>query len=142
MKPPRPSKSTEYKHLREQASLPGRGGIARIWAALWNTVGGLREGLSTEAAIKQEVAIAIVALPLSFFVATNIWIWVALVGSLLFLLAVEFLNTAIERLCNHVQPELHTAIRVTKDLGSAAVFFAILLAGLIWVAALLARFGF
>jgi diacylglycerol kinase (ATP) len=142
MKPPRQSKSTEYKHLREQAALPGRGGIARIWAALWNTVGGLREGLSTEAAIKQEVAIALIALPLSFFVATNIWIWVALVGSLLFLLAVEFLNTAIERLCNHVQPELHTAIRVTKDLGSAAVFFAILLAGLIWIAALLARFGF
>ena len=142
MKPLRQPESTEYKHLREQAALPGRGGIARIWAALWNTVGGLREGLSTEAAIKQEVAIAIVALPLSFFVATNIWIWVALVGSLLFLLAVEFLNTAMERLCNHVQPELHTAIRVTKDLGSAAVFFAILLAGLIWIAALLARFGF
>ena len=78
MKPPRQSKSTEYKHLREQAALPGRGGIARIWAALWNTVGGLREGLGTEAAIKQEVAIALIALPLSFFVATNLWIWVAL----------------------------------------------------------------
>jgi diacylglycerol kinase len=37
---------------------------------------------------------------------------------------------------------LHTAIRVTKDLGSAAVFFAILLAALVWIAALLARFGF
>src|SRR5262249_41149584 len=78
----------------------------------------------------------------SFFVATDIWTWVALVGSLLFLLAVEFLNTAIERLCNHVQPEKHAAIRVTKDLGSAAVFFAILLAALVWIAALLARFGF
>jgi diacylglycerol kinase len=41
-----------------------------------------------------------------------------------------------------VQPELHAAIRVTKDLGSAAVFFAIALAALIWIAALLARFGF
>jgi diacylglycerol kinase (ATP) len=102
----------------------------------------LREGLSTEAAIKQEAAIAFIALPLSFLIATSLWIWVALVGSLLFLLAVEFLNTAIERLCNHVQPELHTAIRVTKDLGSAAVFFAILLAALIWVAALWTRFGF
>ena len=102
----------------------------------------MREGLGTEAAIKQEVAITLVAFPLSFLVATNLWIWVALIGSLLFLLAVEFLNTAIERLCNHVQPELHTAIRVTKDLGSAAVFFAILLAALIWIAALLARFGF
>jgi diacylglycerol kinase (ATP) len=142
MKPPRQTESTEYKHTREQAALPGRGGVARIRAAFWNTISGLREGLSTEAAIKQEVAIAAVALPLSFFVATNLWVWVALVGSLLFLLAVEFLNTAIERLCNHVQPELHTAIRVTKDLGSAAVFFAILLAGLVWVAALLARFEF
>jgi diacylglycerol kinase (ATP) len=142
MKPPHPSKSTEYKHLREQAALPGRGGIARIWAALWNTVGGLREGLGTEAAIKQEVAITLIAVPLSFLIATNLWIWVALIGSLLFLLAVEFLNTAIERLCNHVQPELHAAIRVTKDLGSAAVFFAIALAALIWIAALLARFGF
>ena len=142
MKPPRQTESTEYKHLREQAALPGRGDIARIWAAFWNTVRGLREGLSTEAAIKQEVAITLLAFPLSFLVATNLWIWVALIGSLLFLLAVEFLNTAIERLCNHVQPELHTAIRVTKDLGSAAVFFALLLAALIWIAALLTRFGF
>jgi len=142
MTPDHQSKGAEYKHLRAQAALPGRGGIARIWAALWNTVGGLREGLSTEAAIKQEVAIALIALPVSFFVAADIWIWVALVGSLLFLLAVEFLNTAIERLCNHVQPEKHAAIRVTKDLGSAAVFFAILLAALVWIAALLTRFGF
>jgi diacylglycerol kinase (ATP) len=142
MEPPRQSKSTEYKHTREQAAMPGRGGISRIWAAFWNTVGGLREGLSTEAAIKQEAAIALIAFPLSFFVAKDLWTWVALVGSLLFLLAVEFLNTAIERLCNHVQPELHAAIRVTKDLGSAAVFFAILLAALVWIAALLARFGF
>jgi len=142
MTPDHQSKRAEYKHLRAQAALPGRGGIARIWAALWNTVGGLREGLSTEAAIKQEVAIALIALPVSFFVAADIWTWVALVGSLLFLLAVEFLNTAIERLCNHVQPEKHAAIRVTKDLGSAAVFFAILLAALVWIAALLTRFGF
>jgi diacylglycerol kinase (ATP) len=141
MKPPRETETGEYKHIREQAALPGRGGIARIWAAFWNTVGGLREGLGTEAAIKQEVAIALVALPVSFFVATDLWTWVALIGSLLFLLAVEFLNTAIERLCNHVQPEKHAAIRVTKDLGSAAVFFAILLAGLVWIVALLDRFG-
>jgi diacylglycerol kinase (ATP) len=142
MKPPRETETGEYKHIREQAALPGRGGIARIWAAFWNTVGGLREGLGTEAAIKQEVAIALVALPVSFFVATDLWTWIALIGSLLFLLAVEFLNTAIERLCNHVQPEKHAAIRVTKDLGSAAVFFAILLAGLVWIVALLDRFGF
>lgn len=141
MKPPRQPKSAGYKHLREQAALPGRGGLVRIWAALWNSLSGLREGLTTEAAIKQEAAIALLALPVSFVVARDVWTWVALIGSLLFLLAVEFLNTAIERLCNHVQPEMHAAIKVTKDLGSAAVLFAIALAALIWTAALLVRFG-
>ena len=142
MKSSRPSERAGHKHLREQAALPGRGGITRVWSAFWNSVSGLREGLVTEAAIKQEVAMALITLSLSFLVATNLWTWVALVGSLLFLLAIEFLNTAIERLCNHVQPEKHAAIRVTKDLGSAAVFFAIALAALIWIAALLTRFGF
>ena len=121
--------------------MPGRGGIARIIAAFRNTVGGLREGLSTEAAIKQEVAIACVAVPLSFFIAEDVWTWVALVASLLFVLAIEFLNTAIERLCNHIQPDQHDAIRITKDLGSAAVFFALALAGLVWVVAAIDRFG-
>ena len=81
-------------------------------------------------------------MPLAFLIATNLWVWVALVGSLLVLLAVEFLNTAIERLCNHIQPEKHDAIRITKDLGSAAVFFAIALVALVWIAALFVRLGF
>jgi diacylglycerol kinase (ATP) len=121
--------------------MPGRGGIARIIAAFRNTVGGLREGLSTEAAIKQEVAIACIAVPLSFFIAEDLWTWVALIASLLFVLAIEFLNTAIERLCNHIQPDQHDAIRITKDLGSAAVFFALALAGLVWLVAAFDRFG-
>ena len=141
MKPSRRSPSAGYEHLREQAALPGRSGLARISAAFRHTLGGLREGLITEAAIKQEVAVALLALPLSFLIATSLWTWVALVGSLLFLLATEFLNTAIERLCNHIQPERHDAIRVTKDLASAGVFFAIALTALVWIAAVLAQFG-
>jgi len=137
---PRSSQSTEYEHLREQSALPGKGGLARIGAAFWNTIGGFREGLKTEAAIKQEAAIAVVALPVSFFIADNVWIWVALMGSLILLLAAEFLNTAIERLCNHLHPGKHEAIKVTKDLASAGVFCVIAVAGLIWVAAIVSRF--
>jgi diacylglycerol kinase (ATP) len=124
-----------------QAALPGRGGLGRIFAATLNSARGLREGLLTEAAVKQEVALAVVLLPISFFVATNVWVWLALVASVLFVLVVEFLNTAVERLCNHVTPERHEAIRVTKDLASTAVFFALFLAGLVWLVALLDRFS-
>lgn len=61
----------------------------------------------------------------------------ALVASLCLVLAVEFLNTAIERRCNHLHPNKHDAIKATKDLASAGVFFALLLAGLVWGAAVL-----
>ncbi len=125
----------------QQSALPGRGGFARIASAALNSARGLREGLVTEAAIKQEIALAAVLLPASFFVASNVWIWLALVASVLFVLIVEFLNTAVERLCNHVTPERNEAIRVTKDLASTAVFFALSLAGLVWIVALLNRFG-
>lgn len=136
-----PSDHVGASHKRAQSALPGRGGITRITAAFWNTVGGLREGLSTEAAIKQEFAVACVAFPLSFFIARDLWTWVTLIASLLLVLAIEFLNTAIERLCNHIQPDKHDAIRITKDLASAGVFFTLALAGLVWIAAIWARLG-
>ncbi len=138
----RRSGSVENGLPRAQSALPGRGGLARISSAFWNSLGGLQEGLSTESAIKQEAAIACLLLPFSFFIARDLWTWVALVGSLLFVLSIEFLNTAIERLCNHIQPDRHEAIRITKDLASAGVFFALALAALVWIAALMARFGY
>jgi diacylglycerol kinase (ATP) len=140
MTSPRPTESGKYEHLREQSALPGKGGLTRIGGALCDTIAGFREGLRTEAAIKQEVAILIVALPVAYFIATDLWTWVALVGSLILLLGVELLNTAIERLCNHLHPEKHDAIKVTKDLASAGVSCAIAIAGLIWIAALVTRF--
>lgn len=136
----RHSKAVDNGFPRARSALPGRGGLARIAAAFWNYLGGLQEGLSTESAIKQEVAIACLLVPLSFFIARDLWTWVALVGSLLFVLSIEFLNTAVERLCNHIQPDKHEAIRITKDLASAGVFFALALAALVWIAALWARF--
>jgi len=122
-------------------ALPGKGGLVRIASAARNSVRGLRVGLLTEAAVKQEVALAALLLPVSFFVAANVWVWLALVASVLFVLVVEFLNTAVERLCNHVTPERNDAIRVTKDMASTAVFFSLCLAGLVWVVALLDRVG-
>src|SRR5262245_37487779 len=129
----------QSRSANKQSAVPGRGGITRIWSACLNSMGGLREGLATEAAIKQEATLALLGLPLSFFLATNLWVWVALVASLLFLLSIEFLNTAIERLCDHVHPDRHAAIKITKDLASASVFFAIALTALVWIAALVDR---
>jgi diacylglycerol kinase (ATP) len=89
--------------------------------------------------VTQEVALSLFLLPVSFLLASSLRVWLALVASVLFVLVVEFLNTAVERLCNQVTPVRHEAIRVTKDLASTAVFFALALAGLVWIVALLNR---
>ena len=127
---------------QQQSAMPGTGGLARIASAAINSLRGLKEGIRSEAAIRQEVVLFLIAIPLAFMIATNIWIWVAMMASLLLVLLTEFLNTAIERLCNHVTPQRDEAIRVTKDLASAGVFFSLALAALVWGVALLERLGF
>ena len=64
----------------------------------------------------------------------------ALLASLLLMLAAEFLNTAIEKLCDHLHPDHHARIGVVKDLASAGAFMAQAVAALVWLAALVDRF--
>jgi diacylglycerol kinase (ATP) len=63
-----------------------------------------------------------------------------LVGSLVFVMTVELLNTAIEKLCDRVTRDIDPMIGQVKDIGSAAVGIALLLAGAVWLWALVARF--
>jgi diacylglycerol kinase (ATP) len=56
-------------------------------------------------------------------------------------IAIELLNTCIEKLCDHVTPVLHPEVKAVKDMGSAAVFCSLFAAGILWLLALLARLG-
>ena len=114
--------------------------MIRLWKAFINSLNGLGWGLQREQALREEIVALALGVPASFFIAPSIGWWLALVGSLIGLLAVELLNTAIEKLSDHVTPEHSNAIKVVKDLGSAAVLGALTLAFMIWVAALWVRF--
>lgn len=108
----------------------------RLWQAFINTLNGLRWGFLHEPALRQELCLLAAALPLSFFIAPTVGWWLALIGSLLLVIVVELLNTGIEKLADHVTQDRHPQIKAVKDLGSAAVFMALLLAGMVWAAAL------
>jgi diacylglycerol kinase (ATP) len=110
--------------------------MKRFWTAFLSTRDGLAWAARHETAVTQELLVLAVAVPLAFVVASAGWMRIALVGSLLLLLMVELVNTALEKLCDHLAPELSPNIKVVKDLGSAAVFVAIVLAVLIWLYAL------
>lgn len=113
--------------------------LGRLWRAFLNTRAGFAWALRHERAVQEECLALALGLPLSFVVAAGPGWWLALNGSLVLLLIVELLNTAIEKLSDHVTPSHHAAIKAVKDLGSAAVFCALVLAVMVWGAGLWAR---
>jgi diacylglycerol kinase (ATP) len=115
--------------------------VKRLYSATLNSIRGIRYGFATEAALREESILLLAGVLLGFIIAPSISWYILMVGSLLVLLSVEFLNTAVEKLADHVTPELHMDIMRIKDFGSAAVFCGICFAGLTWLAALLVRLG-
>lgn len=108
----------------------------RIARAFFNSLRGLKWAGEHEAAVRQEIVLFAVGLPLAVMLARDLVTFTLLVGSLAILIAVELLNTAIEKLADHVTPEHHPQIGIVKDLGSAAVFMLLVLSAFIWGAAL------
>lgn len=115
--------------------------VSSLLSATNNTLRGLSCGLRLERAVRQEVIVLAAALPLGAWLAPGIGWYVAMIGTLLGTLAVELLNTAIEKLADRVTRERDPAIGMVKDFGSAAVFCMLCLSALVWGAALAVRFA-
>ena len=109
---------------------------ARLWQATGNSLQGLRAAYRHEAAFRQELALAALLLPLAVVLAAwspLTWTQCALlVGSVLLILLVELLNSAVESVVDRISEERHALSKRAKDTGSAAVFIALLNCGVVW----------
>jgi len=113
-------------------------GLPRLWHATRNSWQGLRAGWA-EPAFRQEAFAAAVLVPAAFWVGRG-WVEVALlVASVLLVMIVELLNTAVETVVDRVGPEWHALSGRAKDLGSAAVMLSLLLAACVWIAVIAER---
>jgi diacylglycerol kinase (ATP) len=113
----------------------GRTGFSRMWHATGFSIAGLRAGWE-EAAFRLEACLAFVMVPLAFWLGRS-WVEVALLaGSVLLVLIVELLNTAVESAIDRIGLERHVLSKRAKDMGSAAVMLSLLIAAGIWGAAL------
>ena len=115
--------------------------MLRLLKASLNSWNGLRAAARSEKAFREEIIALLIAVPGAFVVATDTWRRVTLIGVILLLMIVELLNTAIEKLSDHVTPHHHDAIGRVKDMASAAVGLSLLLAGIVWLVAIAERFG-
>ena len=82
---------------------------------------------------RPELVLLVLSVPVALFLTPDFGKRLALVGSLLFLMIVELLNTAIEKIGDRITGEQDKAIGRIKDMGSAAVGLSLLLAGAIWL---------
>ncbi|QNK72651.1 diacylglycerol kinase [Variovorax sp. PAMC28562] len=116
-----------------------RKGLERVFHATLISLQGLRAGWS-EPAFRQEALISIVLLPASFWLGRS-WVETALLAcSVVLVMIVELLNTAVEAAIDRIGPEWHDLSKRAKDMGSAAVLLSLLICGGIWAAALWQRF--
>ncbi|MGH8453590.1 MAG: diacylglycerol kinase [Nevskiales bacterium] len=120
---------------------PGKTGLIRIIDAQMYTIKGLRAIWKHEAAFRQECALAAVMVPAAFWVGTDAVQVAMLVGVCLIVLIVELLNSAVETVVDRVGEEMHELSGRAKDMGSAAVFVSLCLAGLTWILILWQRFA-
>jgi diacylglycerol kinase (ATP) len=108
-------------------------GVKRLWQAAINSWHGLIAATQSEQAFREEVTVLVIGVPLAFFLTVDTGKRVALIGSIVFILIVELLNTAIERLGDRITRENDPAIKRVKDMGSAAILLSLLLAGAVWL---------
>jgi diacylglycerol kinase (ATP) len=109
-------------------------GISRLFKAFHCSLKGFKSAFKHEGAFRQEVFLAVVLFPLSFVVAEGVYSWLLLNISIIFLLMVEIINSAIEALADKITLKHDELIGRAKDLGSAAVFLATLCLLIVWSA--------
>jgi diacylglycerol kinase (ATP) len=116
-----------------------KGGLSRLSAALGYSWKGLKAAVRYEAAFRQELAVAAILLPFAFLLGRSAIEVLALFGSIVLVLVVELLNSAVEAVADAVSLEDHPLLGRAKDLGSAAVFLAVTLAIAVWLTFIVLR---
>jgi diacylglycerol kinase (ATP) len=110
-----------------------RSGLQRNWRALRYSLSGLRAALAHEHAFRQELMLAAILIPVALIIPVSGLSKALLVGSVMLVLIVELLNSAIEATVDRISLEAHTLAKRAKDIGSAAVFLSLVNVVIIWV---------
>lgn len=106
--------------------------LKRVIGAAGFSLNGLRAALRHEAAFRQELALAVILLPLALYLGDTPVERVLLVAAIVLVLIVELLNSAIEAVVDRVGSEKNELSGRAKDMGSAAVLISLFLAAAIW----------
>src|SRR3954462_7180895 len=108
-------------------------GFARMFRAFGASMKGFSGAYREEAAFRQELALAVVVIPLGLWFGKNGMERVLLIAPMFIVLIVELINSAIEATVDRIGLERHALSGLAKDIGSAGVFTSLTLLAVIWV---------
>lgn len=119
----------------DQAESPhkSKSGLTRIWNALFYSMEGLKEAYRCEHAFRQELLLALLLIPIAFFAPVSGLGKALMIASVLLMLIVELLNSAVEATVDRVSLEHHRLAKRAKDIGSAAVLISLLNVIIVWL---------
>ena len=110
----------------------GKTGLRRIWNALFYSIDGFRAAYRHEDAFRQECLLAVILIPLTCFLPASGVGKALMVASVLLVLIVELLNSAVEAAVDRISLENHQLAKRAKDIGSAAVFVSLTNVAVVW----------
>jgi diacylglycerol kinase (ATP) len=120
-----------------ESPFKGKTGLRRLMNAFGYSMAGLKAAYQNEDAFRQEVLFAIILIPLALFIEHEAIGRALMIGSVLLVMVVELLNSAIEATVDRVSLERHDLAKRAKDIGSAAVFMSLLNLAIVWTLVLL-----
>lgn len=107
--------------------------LSRILSAFKNSCHGLKNTFKNEEAFRQELILTIILTPLAIYIGEDNIERILLITSLLLLLMVELINTAIEATVDRISYEKNELSKLAKDIGSASVLIAFLNCFIVWI---------
>jgi diacylglycerol kinase (ATP) len=131
LKPPEPTPDVPGAPPVE-SPFKGKTGFIRIIHAFFNSVAGLRDAWRHESAFRQEILLAAVLVPIACVAPVTAVERALLIGAVLVVIIVELLNTSVEAAIDRISFDHHSLSKRAKDIGSAAVFVALVLLALVW----------
>jgi diacylglycerol kinase (ATP) len=124
----------------DSTALKGKRGLRRLMNATRYSIDGLVSAWRHESAFRQELLLCAVLIPVAILLPVTAVEKVLLIGSLLLVLLVELLNTAVEAAVDRDSFRIDPLGKRAKDYGSAAVMLVLLIAGMTWVTILASHY--
>lgn len=110
----------------------GKTGLRRICNALGYSLSGLAAAYRNEDAFRQEVLMAVILVPLAFYLGEGALERALMIASVMFVIIVELLNSAVEATVDRISLENHSLAKRAKDIGSAAVLLSLVNLVVVW----------